>query len=113
MINRRQKELTDENIASIGEIYHNWRSKEWESKYKDIPGLCQSAPMEVVRANNFVLTPGRYIDFKEEQDDGEIFEEKILKLTDVLKKQILKSRELDNQIVKIWHLWALEKFQDR
>jgi type I restriction enzyme M protein len=98
MINRRQKELSDEDIASIGEIYHNWRSKGWESKNHDVPGLCQSVPLDVVRKNNFVLTPGRYIDFKEEEDDGEIFEEKMKKLTSDLKDQMSKSFELDNMI---------------
>jgi type I restriction enzyme M protein len=98
MINRRQKELTDEDIASIGEIYHNWRCKEWESKYKDVPGLCQSVPLDVVRKNNFVLTPGRYIDFKEEGDDGEVFEGKMKKLTSDLKEQMDKGSELDTLI---------------
>jgi type I restriction enzyme M protein len=95
MINRRQKELTDDDIASTGEIYHSWRCKEWESKYKDVPGLCQSVPLDMVRKNNFVLTPGRYIDFKEEEDDGEIFEDKMEKLISDLKLQINKSSELD------------------
>jgi Type I restriction-modification system methyltransferase subunit len=98
MINRRQKELTDEDIASIGEIYHTWRSKEWESKYKDISGLCQSVPLDIVHKNNFVLTPGRYIDFKEEEDDGEAFEEKMKKLTSELKKQMAKGSEHDTLI---------------
>ena len=98
MINRRQKELSDEDIASIGEIYHNWRSKEWESEYHDIPGLCQSVPLDLVRKNNFVLTPGRYINFKEVEDDGEVFEEKMKKLTSDLKIQMAKSSELDTQI---------------
>lgn len=98
MINRRQKELTDEDIASIGELYHNWRSKGWESKYQDVPGLCQSVPLDVVRKNNFVLTPGRYIDFKEEEDDGELFEDKMKSLTATLSNQFAKSEELDNKI---------------
>ena len=98
MINRRQKELTDEDIASIGEIYHSWRSNEWESKYKDISGLCQSVPLDIVLKNNFVLTPGRYIDLKEEEDDGDVFEEKMKKLASVLKEQMTKGTELDTLI---------------
>ena len=100
MISRRQKELTDEDIASIGEIYHNWRCKDWESEYKDIPGLCQSIPLDVVRKNNFVLTPGRYIDFKEEDEDGEVFDEKMKKLTSDLKVQMEKATNLDLLIKK-------------
>jgi type I restriction enzyme M protein len=98
MINRRQKELTDDDIASIGEIYHSWRCKEWESKYNDVPGLCQSVPLNVVRKNNFVLTPGRYIDFKEEEDDKEVFAVKMKRLTSELKVQMDKGSELDTLI---------------
>jgi len=95
MLSRSQKELSDEDISAIGEIYHNWRSKDWESKYQDVPGLCKSASLEEVRKNNFVLTPGRYIDFKEEEDDGEVFDDKMAKLTNELSGQMTKSLGLD------------------
>ena len=98
MISRRQSELTDEDIASIGEIYHNWRCKDWGTKYLDVPGLCKSVSLEEVRKNNFVLTPGRFIDFKEEEDDGVAFEETMKKLTADLSDQMSRAKELDNKI---------------
>ena len=98
MVSRSQKELTDEDITAIGKIYHTWRSKEWETKYKDIPGLCQSVALEVVRKNNFVLTPGRYIDFIEEEGDGIEFEQKMKDLTNCLKKLLDESEVLDNEM---------------
>jgi len=100
MISRKQKELTDIDITSIGEIYHSWRSKDWESKYKDVPGLCKSVPLDEVRKNNFVLTPGRFIDFKEEKDDGVVFDDKMKNLTQELKGQMTKGNELDVEIAK-------------
>lgn len=100
MISRRQKEFTDDDISFIGEIYHSWRSKDSENQYKDVPGLCKSVSLEEVKKNNDVLTPGRYIDFKEEKDDGEVFDEKMKTLTEELKEQIAQARELDEQITK-------------
>ncbi|HCO18083.1 MAG TPA: N-6 DNA methylase [Tissierellales bacterium] len=100
MISRRQKEFTDDDITFISEIYHSWRSKEWETKYKDEPGLCKSVSLEEVEKNNYTLTPGRYIEFIEEEDDGVQFEEKMKKLTSELTEQMDKSRELDDQISK-------------
>jgi len=100
MISRRQKELTVEDIVKIGEIYHSWRSKDWEQKYKDVPGLCKSVSIDEIRKNNHILTPGRYIDFKEEEDDGVSFEEKMQKLTLELKEQMTKAKELDKAITK-------------
>ena len=98
MISRRQKELSDEDIISFGAIYHSWRSKDWEKDYKDVPGLCKSASVDEVRKNNYVLTPGRYVDFREEEDDGESFEERMEKLTSELKDQMEKAVKLDEEI---------------
>jgi len=98
MISRRQKELTDEDIKSLGAIYHSWRSKNWEREYMDVPGLCKSASIVDVRKNNYILTPGRYIDFREEEDDREVFDEKMKKLIEGLKEQMEMAHVLDKQI---------------
>lgn len=98
MISRRQKELTDEDIKSLGAIYHSWRSIDWEKDYIDVPGLSKSVPIDDVRKNNYVLTPGRYIDFKEDEETGEAFDEKMRKLTEELQDQMAGSRELDVKI---------------
>jgi len=98
MISRRQKELTEDDISRIGKIYHSWRSKDWEQTYKDLPGLCKSVSIDDIRKNNYILTPGRYIEFKEEDDVPE-FEEKMKMLTLELKDQFDKAKKLDEQIV--------------
>jgi type I restriction enzyme M protein len=100
MISRKQKELTDADISNITSTYHNWRSKEYKKKYKDVAGFCKSAGIEDIRKNNYILTPGRYIDFKETEEDGHAFEEKMKELTAALKKQMQKAGELDEQIKK-------------
>ena len=99
MISRKQKELSEEDITRIGEIYHSWRSKDLEQKFKDIPGLCKSVSIEEIRKNNYVLTPGRYIEFKEDEDDGVDFEEKMKILTSDLKGQFDTSKKLENEIL--------------
>lgn len=98
MISRKQRELTDSDIATIAEIYHTWRSKKEYAKYKDIPGLCKAATIEDIRKNNYILTPGRYIDFKAIEEDGEAFAEKMHNLTAALAEQMKKAKELDKAI---------------
>jgi type I restriction enzyme M protein len=98
MISRRQKELTDNDIAKIADTYHNWRNKGYETNYQDIPAFCKSANIEDIRKNNYILTPGRYIDFKEAEDDGVAFDEKMQTLTTTLKEQMQKANELDEAI---------------
>lgn len=99
MISRKQRELTDDDIAQVAETYHNWKSPErFATDYKDIAGFCKSANIQEVRKNNYILTPGRYIDFKAVEDDGVAFEDKMQTLTSTLAEQMHKANELDAAI---------------
>jgi type I restriction enzyme M protein len=98
MISRRQKDLTNLDIAKITHAYHNWRSKATYETYTDEAGFCKAVKLDDVRKNNYILTPGRYIDFKEAEDDGETFDAKMLQLTVELSEQMAKATTLDEQI---------------
>jgi type I restriction enzyme M protein len=98
MISRKQKELTDTDIAKIADTYHHWRSKEYATTYADVPGFCKAANIEAVRKNNYILTPGRYIDFAAVADDGEAFDDKMKNLTATLAQQMQKAGELEDAI---------------
>ena len=73
MVDRRHRELTDDDIRKIADTYHAWRG-ETGKKYLDIPGLCKSATLDEVRKQQWILTPGRYVGAEEgeEEDDGSI-----------------------------------------
>jgi len=96
MIDRRHRELTDDDINKIASVYHSWRKK--EGKYKDIPGFCKSAKLEEIRKNGHILTPGRYVGTEEMEEDKEAFEDKMKKLTQELAGQFEKSKELEKEI---------------
>jgi type I restriction enzyme M protein len=98
MISRKQKELTDKDIAKIANTYHNWRNKTPETPYKDIAGFCKSANKENIIKNNYILTPGRYIDFVEVEDDTDTYEDKMQNLTQILRGQMAKASEMDDAI---------------
>ena len=73
MVSRTNKELTTEDIARITNTYHAWRNGNiagGEVSYKDTPGFCRSATLEEIKANDYVLTPGRYVGAAEIEDDG-------------------------------------------
>ena len=100
MISRRQKKLTEDEIIKIGKTYHNWRNKDHDEKYKNIPGFCKAVNIQEIRRNNYILTPGRYIDFKHEYEDDETFDEKMKSLTATLKEQMENAILLDKEIKK-------------
>ncbi|MGL5294747.1 MAG: hypothetical protein ACRC9V_13490, partial [Aeromonas sp.] len=49
-------------------------------------------------ANDYVLTPGRYVGAAEIEDDGIAFETKMAELTQTLYRQLDEASELDSAI---------------
>lgn len=98
MIDRRHRELTDEEINKIASTYHSWRGE--GGKYEDIKGFCKSAKLDEIQKNGYILTPGRYVGTEEVEEDKELFEEKMKKLTLELADQFKKSKELEEEIKK-------------
>ena len=97
MIDRRHRELTDEDIKKIAETYHSWRGEN-DIEYKDVLGFCKAAKLEEVEKHNFILTPGRYVGIPEEEEDDEEFEEKMKRLASELAKQMKEGKKLDEEI---------------
>ena len=98
MIDRRHRELTEEDISKISETYHEWRNIDGE--YEDIKGFCKSATIEDIREHEYVLTPGRYVGIEDIEDDGIPFDEKMENMTSELAELFAKSRKLEDEIRK-------------
>jgi type I restriction enzyme M protein len=96
MINRRNKEFSDQDIALITGTYHAWRSV--GGNYEDKEGFCKAATLEEVRKNNHVLMPGRYVGTEAVEEDGIPYDEKMNVLTSKLAEQFSRGRELENSI---------------
>ena len=69
-------------------------------KYQDEKGFCFSAELKDIQKHDYVLTPGRYVGAVEQEDDGEPFAEKMLRLTAQLKEQFAESAVLESEIKK-------------
>ena len=67
LVSRKLRDFSEEDIASISEVYHNWRKG--DDSYEDLAGFCKSATIEEVKKLDYVLTPGRYVGLAEEEDD--------------------------------------------
>ncbi len=76
------------------------RSGKQSQAYEDVAGFCKSATLSEIAANDYVLTPGRYVGIAEEEEDGELFEEKMSELTATLKAQLTQAKALDQAILE-------------
>ena len=94
MVSRKLRELTDEDINLIADTYNKFI----DGTLEDEKGFCKVSDLEEIKKHDFILTPGRYVGFKPEEDDGIPFEEKMEKLTKELGELFKESNELETKI---------------
>lgn len=97
MIDRKVRELSEEDIQKIAKTYQNWRQGK---EYEDIKGFCKEATLDEVSKQDYILTPGRYVGIPEQEEDSEPFEEKMNKLTTELYDLFEESHALEDEICK-------------
>lgn len=104
LIDRTQREMSDEEIARIAAAYHAWRgcvrTDGNPPQYEDVPCFSKSATTDEIKDHSYVLTPGRYVDAAEVKDDGVPFEEKMERLMAQLREQFVKADQLKAVIKK-------------
>ncbi len=95
LVDRKNRELSEEDIQRIANTYHTWRKADG---YSDIPGFCKTATLDEVAAQEFILTPGRYVGIAEMEEDGESYSDKMKRLTTSLYSLLGASYEMDAEI---------------
>lgn len=95
LVDRTQRELTDDEIVRIATTYHAWRGEKGVDAYADVPGYCRSASLDEVRKHSHVLTPGRYVGAAAQEDDSEPFDEKMQRLAAQWREQKSVAAKLD------------------
>ena len=94
MVTRKLRELTDEDIAMIADVYKAY----CDGTFEDQKGFCAVVDTEEIAKQDYILTPGRYVGIEEQEDDGEPFEEKMARLTGELSELFAQSHTLEAEI---------------
>ena len=103
MIDRAHAELTDDEIQKLADTYHAWQGRpgrrtDMVVEYEDVAGYCMSATTELISGHGYVLTPGRYVGAEALEEDDEPFDEKMRRLTSLLRDQVDESNRLNEVI---------------
>lgn len=96
MVTRKLRELSEEDIKKIADTYNAFI----DGTLEDIKGFCAVKTTEDIAAQDYILTPGRYVGIEDKEEDDEPFDEKMTRLTSELSQMFTKSHELEEEIRK-------------
>ena len=94
MVDRKHRDFTDEDIQKLADTFKAFQ----DGTLEEVKGFCAVADIQAIAAQDYILTPGRYVGIEEQEDDGEPFDEKMKRLTSELSDMFKKSHELENEI---------------
>ena len=94
MVDRKHRDFTDEDIQKLADTFKAFQ----DGTLEEVKGFCAVADIQAIAAQDYILTPGRYVGIEEQEDDGEPFDEKMKRLTSELSEMFKKSHELENEI---------------
>jgi type I restriction enzyme M protein len=94
MVSRKLRELTEDDIAQIADVFTAFENGDCE----DVKGFCAVVETAEIAKHDYILTPGRYVGIEDQEDDGEPFDEKMIRLTGDLADMFTKRQELEQEI---------------
>ncbi|MFN7066031.1 MAG: type I restriction-modification system subunit M [Aquificaceae bacterium] len=99
-ISRRQVVFTEEHITKIVEKFRMFEKGEDEEKINEI-GFAKVATIEEIAKNGYVLTPGRYVGIKLEEDETP-FEEKMKSYSEELSRLLKEEEDLTKKVKEVF-----------
>ena len=101
-IDRAHSTWTDEQIQEIASIVRRYRKEEGEATYKDTKGRCKVATLDDIRANDYSLNPGRYVEIVEKEMSDVDFEARMKELMSEFTNLTTEAHKLENKITEDW-----------
>ena len=96
MVDRKHRDFSEEDIARLADTFTAFQNGTLE----DVKGFCAVANTKQSAAQDYILTPGRYVGIEEKSEDDEPFADKMTRLTTELGGMFAKSHELEEEIKK-------------
>ncbi|MFH1193638.1 MAG: class I SAM-dependent DNA methyltransferase [bacterium] len=106
-IDRAHSEWTNEQIQEIASIARRYRNVETHCDaslrpYKDIKGRCKVAALEEIRANDYSLNPGRYVEIIEKEISDMDFNARMKELMNEFTSLTGDAHKLEKKIEEDW-----------
>ncbi|MFC6906924.1 class I SAM-dependent DNA methyltransferase [Halalkalicoccus tibetensis] len=96
-VGRTQNKLSDDHIQKISKAVKSYHGKDGVDEYEDVAGFCKVVDIDEISTNRYIVTPGRYVGTKSE-DNSEEFEKQMETLSAELRKKFADSSRLQEKI---------------
>ena len=96
MVDRKHRDFSEEYIARLANTFTAFQNGILE----DVKGFCAVATTNQIAAQDYILTPGRYVGIEEKAEEDEPFADKMTRLTTELGGMFAKSHGLEEEIKK-------------
>jgi type I restriction enzyme M protein len=93
-VSKTQIEFSDEEIQTLAGTFNQWAN----GNYEDVDWYCRSVSIEEIASKNYVLSPGRYINTGDLDEDLRANAEVLDDLTSKLSEQMQVSSEISSRI---------------
>lgn len=94
---RKQKQLSDEEIARVAAVYREFKNKKNPA---EVPGFCRVASVEEIQDNRYSITPSRYVGSAGVAAEDELFEEAFPRLLKELRECFVEHRQLEAVVIE-------------
>ncbi|MHC1597101.1 MAG: type I restriction-modification system subunit M [Methermicoccaceae archaeon] len=105
-ISRKQVVFTEEHIAKIVKKFRMFEAGEPAESIDEV-GFAKVASLEEIAKNGYVLTPGRYVGIKIEEDDTPL-EEKMKAYSEEMKELLKQEEELSSNVKEVFKALGFE-----
>jgi type I restriction enzyme M protein len=112
-IDRAHSKWTDEQIQEIARLARQYRKEKGEKKYQDIKGRCKAATLEEIRANNYSLNPGRYVEIVEKEISNVDFDAQMKELMSEFTSLTGEAHKLEKKIQEDWKKNCIKKYEKK
>jgi len=97
-VERTQNRLTNDHIDRIADTVRAYRGENDAGEYQDQEGFCKVSTIDGIADNRYIVSPGRYIGFKQDNEEEEPFEKKMDRLSTDLREKFRESKDLQKKI---------------
>lgn len=101
-IDRAHNTWTEEQIVEIAGIVRRYRGEDGYGKYENIKGRCKAATLEEIKANDYSLNPGRYVEIAEKEIDDVDFTARMKELMNEFTSLTQEAHKLEKKIIEDW-----------